>query len=152
VKFPSRLTHNQEVVEVRGGSAMDLKALLMDESLAEERDDEEWDAMDKEELEAMKDISSAVRVKDMDEVDLELYPRIVVRDFGSASGTKSVDKLLKVLLPVAKVVAEIQQKQADEAKVAADLRQRQELLRVRKKQNEALESQRMGLSMYGDLL
>jgi superfamily II DNA or RNA helicase len=152
VSFPSRLTHNQEEVEIRGGSAMDLKALLMDESLAEERDDEEWDAMDKEELEAMKDISSVVRVKDMDEVDLELYPRIVVRDFGTASGTKSVDKLLKVLLPVAKVVAEIQQKQADEAKVAADLRQKQELLRVRKKQNEALESQRMGMSMYGDLL
>ena len=151
VCFPSRFMHNQEDTEVRGGSTMDLKSLLLDESLSEERDDDEWDSMDQEELEAMKDISSAVNVKDIAEVDLEQYPRIVLRNFGLAN-TKSVDKLLKFLLPVAKAVAETQHKQAEEAKVAADLRQKQELLRTRRKQNEALESQRpLSFNMYGDL-
>jgi hypothetical protein len=106
----------------------------------------------------MKEISSAIHVRSMDDVDWEQYPRIVIRDFAEASpssppaSAKAVDRLLKVLLPVAKVVADVQARQADEARVAADLRQKQELLRARKRQNEAMESQRVGLSMYGDLL
>jgi transcription-repair coupling factor (superfamily II helicase) len=168
--FPSRFMHNREDTELRGGQGArddegvigvtDLKSLLTDESLSEDSDDEEWDSMDQEELEAMKEISSAIHVKSVDDVDWEQYPRIVIRDFSpvvdatvsSSANAKSVDKLLKVLLPIAKVVTEVQTRQADEARVAADLRQKQELLRTRKRQNEAMESQRMGLSMYGDLL
>jgi len=135
VVFPARFTLDNEEAEVRGGSKMDLEALLTDSSLSEEQEDEEWASMDQEELEAMKEISSAVQVKDMDEVDLEQYPRIVFSDFRSE---KQVDQLLKVLLPLSKTVFEIQHEQAEEAKLAADLREKQELLRARKKQNDAL--------------
>jgi len=155
VCFPGRFTASGEDLEISGSDStgnkgpIDLEALLTDESLSEDREDEEgWDALDREELEAMKDISSAVNVKDMDEIDLDQYPRFVLKNFGKADSPKAVDRLLKVLLPIAKVVYETQQSQADAAKEAADLRQRQELLRTRKRQNEALESQRLGYQFY----
>lgn len=146
VCFPGRFAVNGEETAILGGRKLDLKELLTDDSLSEEQDDEDWDAMDQEELEAMKDISSAVNVKNIEEVDLEQYPRIVLSNFGS---DRVVDRLLKVLLPLAKVVYEKQQAQAEEAKVSADLREKQELLRTRRKQNDSLEAQRLGYGFYG---
>ena len=142
VIFPARFTLSGEEEEIEGGRKLDLKAVLTDETLSEDQEEEEWDAMDEEEIEAMKDISSAINVKEMDSVDLEQYPRFVIKDFDSDD--KSVDRLLKVLLPVAKVVCEKQAAQAEDARAAADLREKQELLRTRKRVTDAIEAQRLG--------
>ncbi|CAJ1952380.1 unnamed protein product [Cylindrotheca closterium] len=129
VVFPERLVKAFGVDEVHGGKKVDLKALLDDPSLDE--DSESWDALDEEEIEAMKEISSAFEVKNMDDVDIEQYPRFVMKDFGT--GAKAVDKILQVLLPYAKVVLEKQESEKDSAKAAAELRERRELVRQNKK-------------------
>jgi len=138
VIFPARLTTSGEEQEVRGGSRVDLKELIEDESLSE--DNEKWDALDEEEIEAMKEIASAYEVKSLDEIDAELHPRFVIKDFGT--GPKSVDRLLKVLLPVAKAVFEKQNEEKEHARIAADLREKRELLQQRKKESEAKDKQR----------
>jgi hypothetical protein len=149
VWFPGRFTLSGEEKKVRGGKKEDLQSLLADESLSnEDQEDEEWDTMDEEEIEAMKDISSAVQVKSMDEVDLGQYPRFIMNDFGNDD--KAVDRLLRVLLPVAKVVCDIQQKEGEKAKAHADLRSKQELLQTRKKKNEKAENKRLGYQEYKD--
>jgi hypothetical protein len=141
VWFPSRFTLSGEDEEYSGGRKIDLKRLLEDDSLSEDHEDESWDAIDQEEIEAMKQITSAANIKDMEEVDIDQYPRFVVRDFNVKKG---VDQLLKVLLPIAKIVYDKQEDQAEQAKAAAELREKQELLRNRKKANEAREAQRAG--------
>lgn len=146
VIFPSRFTLTGEEEEVVGGAKIDLKALLLDDSLGGGFEDDDWDSMDQEEIEAMKDISSAVNVKDMDEIDLEQYPRLVVKDFGT--GDKAADRLLKLLLPVAKVVYQKQQEQAANAKAAAALRERREQMRERKRINDLSDSRNLELR-YG---
>jgi hypothetical protein len=138
------LTGEEE--EVVGGAKIDLKALLLDDSLGGGFEDDDWDSMDQEEIEAMKDISSAVNVKDMDEIDLEQFPRLVVKDFGT--GDKAADRLLKLLLPVAKVVYQKQQEQAANAKAAAALRERREQMRERKRINDLSDSRNLELR-YG---
>jgi transcription-repair coupling factor (superfamily II helicase) len=144
VIFPARFTLSGEEEDYEGGRKIDLKALLTDDSLSEDFDDEHWDAIDQEEAEAMKEISSAVSVKNMDEIDLEQYPRLVMKDFGSGDDKKVVDRLLKVLLPLSKIVYEKQADQAAQARAAAELREKQETLRKRKKAAESMEARRMG--------
>lgn len=142
VIFPARFTLSGVDEIVVGGKKVDLAILVTEETLSEDREDEEWDAMDQEEIEAMKDISSAANVKNIDEIDLEHYPRFVVKDFDEVG--KPVDFLLKLLLPIAKLVYEKQEAQADQARAAHELRERQDLMRARKKTLEKIESQRMG--------
>mmetsp|Transcript_11298 Transcript_11298/g.27194 ORF Transcript_11298/g.27194 Transcript_11298/m.27194 type:complete len:1078 (-) Transcript_11298:36-3269(-) len=129
VVFPERFAKVDGVDEVQGGKKVDLKGLLDDPSLDDDSDN--WDALDEEEIEAMKDISSAFEVKSMDDVDVEQYPRFVMKDFGT--GGKAVDRILQVLLPYAKVVLEKQESDKDSAKAAAELRERRELVRLKKK-------------------
>jgi transcription-repair coupling factor (superfamily II helicase) len=138
VVFPERFTITGEEVELIGGTKVDIVALLKDPSLDE--DAENWDALDQEEVEAMKQISSAHDVKSLDDVDIEQYPRFVVKDFGD--GPKAVDKLLQVLLPSAKVVYDKQAADKESAKIAAELRDKRESLQKRKKANEAADQQR----------
>jgi len=134
VIFPARFTLSGDEQEIVGGRKVNLHELLEDPSLDEDADN--WDALDQEEVEAMKEISSAYTVKSLDEVDIELYPRFVIKDF---TPKKCVDQLLQVLLPVAKVVNEKQEDEKEAAKTAAELREKQELLRTRKKINDAKE-------------
>jgi transcription-repair coupling factor (superfamily II helicase) len=139
VIFPARFTKSgQNDQEVEGGMKIDLNSLLDDPSLDEDND--RWDALDEEEIEAMKEIASAYDVKSLDEIDVEQHPRFVMKDFGT--GPKAVDRLLKVLLPVAKVVFDRQKEEKDQARIAADLRDKRLLLAQRKKENEAKEKQR----------
>jgi RecG-like helicase len=142
VWFPARFTLSGEDEEMTGGQKLDLEALLTDDSLSEDKEEEDWDAMDQEELEALKVISSAANVYSMSEIDLEQYPRLEIKNFGDDS--KAVDRLLKVLLPVAKVVYEKQEEDKDQAKVAANLRDKQEMLQKRKKKTDVVEAQRTG--------
>jgi transcription-repair coupling factor (superfamily II helicase) len=146
VIFPCRFTVSGNEEEVIGGAKYDW-SLLIDESSGDDRDDEVWDAMDQEEVEAMKDISSAVNVRDMEEVDLEQYPRFVVRNFEADVNSKkgsAVDRLLKVLLPIAKIVHEKQIQQAEDAKAAVAIRERQETMKRSKEIQDAAEARRFG--------
>ena len=126
-----------------GGESVDWQALMAEESAHEERDDEDWDSMDQEELEAMKEISSAVAVKHMDEVDLDQYPRFLLKNIG-ASTAKATDQLLKALLPLSKIVYEKQSQEADQVKSAAALREKQDAMKNRKRINDAMETKRLG--------
>lgn len=137
VVFPLRFTKSGEEEEIRGGKRIDLTSLLEDQSLDEDADN--WDALDEEEIEAMKSISSAHDVTSLDDVDIEQYPRFVIKDFGS--GPKAVDRILKVLLPYAKVIHEKQEGEKEVAKAAADLREKRELLQQRKKKVEVKNAQ-----------
>jgi transcription-repair coupling factor (superfamily II helicase) len=138
VVFPARLTKSGQMdQEVQGGKKVDLKALLEDPSLDEDND--KWDALDEEEIEAMKEIASAYDVKSMDEIDTEQHPRLVMKNFGT--GPKAVDRLVKVLLPVAKVVLDQQNAEKEQAKIAAELREKRELLAHRERESDSKEKQ-----------
>jgi transcription-repair coupling factor (superfamily II helicase) len=132
VVFPSRFTLSGDEQEVVGGERIDIKSLLQDKTLDD--DAENWDALDEEDIEAMKEISSAYNVKHMDEIDAGANPRFVIKDFGT--DPRAVDRLLKVLLPVSKAVTAKQEEEKDTAKMAAKLRGKQELLKTRQKMSQ----------------
>lgn len=141
VLFPGRFTLSGDDEEVTGGSRINRDALAPENS---GDDEDDWDAMDQEEVEAMQDIASAMDVKKIEDIDIEHYPRFRIRGCGTPGDKKTVDLLLKVLLPLSKVVYEKQESEAEQAKAAADLKERQELMRKRKAANEAMEAQRFG--------
>lgn len=141
VVFPARFTLSGEEVTIVGGTKVDF-SLIFDDSSNDDHEEEVWDAMDEEEIEAMNVISSAVNVKDVNEVDIAQYPRLIIPNFGSSD--KTVDRLLKLLLPLAKIVHEKQTMQADNAKAAATLREKQEAMKVNRQMSEAADARRMG--------
>jgi superfamily II DNA or RNA helicase len=145
--FPPRLTTSGEEEVISGGKLIDLKGLLTDTSLDDD-DVEDWDVLDQEEAEAMKEISSAINIKSMDEVDLEQYPRLVIRNFGEIPEGQRVDALLRLLLPSAKIVYQTQEKDKNKARVAAELRDKRENLKKSKKQLDKEESSRLGYEQY----
>ncbi|CAB9497711.1 Transcription-repair-coupling factor [Seminavis robusta] len=146
VVFPPRFTATGQEEESVGGKKVDLKSLLSDASLSEDNDDDDWDSMDEEDVEAMKDISSAFSVMDMNDVDIEQYPRLVVKNLGQVDA-RTIDKMLKVLLPLSRVVYEEQERDKERAKNAADLRDKRALLKQRAKVNESLEARRKGYNL-----
>lgn len=147
VIFPARFVFSEEDTEIVGGQKIDLEALLTNPKYSD--DDEEWDALDEEEVEAMKEISSAANIKSLSEIDVSNYPRFVVKKLGkNVKRGARVDALLKVLLPSSKVVFQKQQRDKEKAKVAAELREKRELIAKQKKEQEKLSSRRMGYSQY----
>ena len=140
VIFPARFSFSEDDTEITGGKKIDLQELLTNQKYSD--DDEEWDALDEEEVEAMKEISSAANIKSLSEIEVHSYPRFVVKKIGK-NGSR-VDALLKVLLPPSKVVFQKQQSDKEKAKVAAELREKRELIAKTKKENEKLSSRRMG--------
>lgn len=142
VAFPARFTMSGDDEEVVGGKKVDLKNLLEDPSLDEDSD--RWDSMDEEEVEAMKEIASAYNIKKMSEIDAELHPRFVMKNFGS--GPKAADKLLKVLLPIARAVFIKQEEEKENAKQAVELRDKRQLLAQRKKKGDEKETRKFGMN------
>merc|ERR1711935_77709 len=136
VVFPSRFTLSGDEEEIVGGKRIDLKKLLEDPSLDDDTD--QWDALDEEEVEAMKEIASAYNIKKRDEIDIEIHPRFVMRNFGM--GKQAVDRLLKVLLPIARTVYQQQEKEKESAKNAVELRNKRLLLEQRKKISKEAEN------------
>jgi len=141
VVFPARFTLSGDEEEIVGGKRIDLKKLLEDPSLDDDTD--QWDALDEEEVEAMKEIASAYNIKKMDEIDIELHPRFVMKNFGV--GKQAVDRLLKVLLPIARTVYQQQEKEKESAKNAVELRNKRLLLEQRKKISKEAENQKMSM-------
>ena len=143
VVFPGRFCFSEQDSEVEGGKKIDLRELLTNPNYSD--DDEEWDALDEEEVEAMKEISSAVNVKHLSEIDINYYPRFVIKKLGETVEEGSrVDALLKVLLPPSKIVYEKQQRDKEKAKVAAELREKRELIQKQKKEQDKLNARRLG--------
>jgi transcription-repair coupling factor len=142
VVFPARFTFSTEDKEITGGKKVDLDEFI---SPNYADDDEEWDALDEEEVEAMKEISSASTIKSMQDVEIRNYPRFVVKKLGTSVDKGSrVDALLKVLLPPSKVVFTKQEKDKEKAKLAAELRDKREAIARQKKEQEKLSSRRLG--------
>eukprot|EP00986_Skeletonema_menzelii_P002138 scaffold593_cov147-Skeletonema_menzelii.AAC.9 len=142
VIFPARFTFSTEDKEISGGKKIDLDEFI-NPNYAD--DDEEWDALDEEEVEAMKEISSASTIKNMQDVEIQNYPRFVVKKLGTSVEEGSrVDALLKVLLPPSKVVFKKQEKDKEKAKLAAELRDKREAIARQKKEQEKLNSRRLG--------
>lgn len=147
VVFPARFSFSDDDTEIKGGKQFDLEELLTNQNYGE--DDEEWDALDEEEVEAMKEISSAMNIRSLSEIDMRNYPRFVVKEMGkSVEEGSRVDALLKVLLPPSKVVFQKQQRDKEKAKVAAELREKRELIQKQKKDQEKLSSRRIGYQTY----
>ena len=144
VIFPSRFGKSGADIEIKGGKAFDVNTLSLDN----EDNEEEWDALDEEEVEAMKEISSAMFVKDIDEVDLEEYPRFVLKNLSKVKKGSRVDALLKVLLPASRVVHEKQEADKEKAKMATELRGKREIMRKQKKELEASVSRRTDFTTY----
>lgn len=142
VVFPARFSFREDDLLIVGGKKLDVNELLPNPNYGE--DEEEWDALDEEEVEAMKEISSALNIKSLDEIEIQNYPRLVVPNLGSAKQGARVDALLKVLLPPSKVVFNKQQRDKEKAKVAAELREKRELIQKQKKEQEKLGARRMG--------
>ena len=146
VVFPARFTFSSSDVEITGGKKVDLDEFI---SPNYADDDEEWDALDEEEVEAMKEISSASTIKNMRDVEIQNYPRFVVKKLGTSVDAGSrVDALLKVLLSPSKVVFTKQEKDKEKAKLAAELRDKREAIARQKKEQEKLNSRRLGTFSY----
>ncbi len=147
VLFPARFSFSKDDTEISGGKKIDLEELLINPNYSD--DEEEWDALDEEEVEAMKEISSAVNIKSLSEIETSNYPRFVVKKLGkSVKEGSRVDALLKVLLPPSKVVFEKQQRDKEKAKVAAELREKRELIAKQRKEQEKLGGRRLGYTSY----
>ena len=95
----------------------------------------------------MKEITSAMFLKSLDEVDITDYPCFVIRNMSSIKTGSRVDALLRVLLPASKVVHAKQSADKEKAKVATELRNKREAMKKQKKEQEALTSRRMGYNL-----
>mmetsp|Transcript_22516 Transcript_22516/g.51931 ORF Transcript_22516/g.51931 Transcript_22516/m.51931 type:complete len:218 (+) Transcript_22516:63-716(+) len=100
----------------------------------EDGGDNDLDAMDNEDEESMRVIASSFRIQRIQRLDVEPYPRFVIRGFGNriAPGQR-VDALLKLLLPVAKAVYERQEMDKRNAQVAVELREKQKAQKMSKR-------------------
>mmetsp|Transcript_12807 Transcript_12807/g.28342 ORF Transcript_12807/g.28342 Transcript_12807/m.28342 type:complete len:1192 (+) Transcript_12807:60-3635(+) len=143
VFFPARFNNGDEDLVISGGKKIDLKPIQRNID-GNNEEEEEWDSLDQEEAEAMKEISSALNVQSVDEVDIEKYPRFVVNGLDEVKAGTRVDSLLKVLLPASKVVYEKQQKDKEKAKVAAELREKRELMKKQQKERDTVQSRTFG--------
>jgi len=147
VIFPSRFFRKKRQthqVQIIGGSRLNVQKLLDADGTTDKDDDEDWDALDEEEVEAMKQISSAMNVECIDEIDIETYPRLVIPALSQHPQNSRVDVILKTLLPIVRVIAQIQENNKDKAKVAAELREKREIIKLKRKEEEAQEKRRSG--------
>jgi transcription-repair coupling factor (superfamily II helicase) len=94
-----------------------------------EDEEEDWDVLDQEEIEALKEISSASKIRDMDEIRIDDYPRFVVSNFERVPKGSRVDFLLKMLLPLSRIVHKKQQVDKETAKLASELRDKEESMK-----------------------
>lgn len=142
--FPSRFSATGETdIEIMGGEPIDSRKLKIENF---DEDEEEWDALDEEEVEAMKEISSSMFVKSLDEVDIDDYPRFVVKNLNKVKRGSRVDALLKVLLPASRVVHLKEKSDKEKAIVAAELREKRELMKQQRKEQE--KNSRMGYGTF----
>ena len=128
-KFPPRFsrTNSDEDFEIS------LEELTNYNALNGSDEDEDWDEFDDEEVEAMKDITSAANVKSLDEASVYKYARFIVRGLKDIPRGQKVDVLLKCLLPMAKIVLANQEADKERARIAVEVRDKREAMRKARK-------------------
>lgn len=89
-------------------------------------------------------VQSATFVKTLSEINIDDYPRFVVKNLSIVDSGSRVDVLLKVLLPASKVVYDRQQEDKEKAKVAAELREKRQAMKKQKKEQESMMNRRAG--------
>ena len=141
IVFPARFSFKEDDTEIHGGKKFDLKELMANG----DGEDEEWDALDEEEAEAMKEISSAANINSLSDINTDTYPRFVVKNLAtSAEKGERVDVLLRLLLPPSKVVFQRQQEDKEKAKVATELREKREEIVKKRKEQDKLNAKKAG--------
>lgn len=140
IVFPARFSPSSDELEIIGGTKVDWEDILKND----EEEDDEWDTLDQEEVEAMKVITSAANVNKIDDINIEEYPRFVIPDLGKVKRGARVDAILKVLLPVVKVVAKHQAEDKEKAQTAVDLRERREVMKKKRKEQDDQEKLKNG--------
>jgi len=144
VIFPSRFAlQGEEDILIPGGRTIDPSGLILDQNFKDDNDD--WDADDEEEVDSQKEtVQSATFVKTLSEINIDDYPRFVVKNLSIVDSGSRVDVLLKVLLPASKVVYDRQQEDKEKAKVAAELREKRQAMKKQKKEQESMMNRRAG--------
>lgn len=145
VFFPARFSSTKTQVEKSDGG-VDIKELLTNPSYGD--DEEEWDALDQEEVEAMKQISSAKLVTDLDEINIDDTPYFIVKNFSKVKKGSRVTELLKALLPASKIVFDRHKVDQDNAKVSAELRAKRKSMTKQKKNLDAQNRKNQYLDNY----
>lgn len=130
VVFPARFTASGAEEHIAGGKTVNITRLYTDRLLSNDHEDEEWEATVQEEADALHEISSAKNVKNLADVNLELYPRLIISNF-DVHGTNGVNHVLKLLLPITKVVFDVQKNQVEQAMAASELHEKHEMMRTR---------------------
>jgi len=157
--FPGRFSPTEEEYVILGGlelentrEIMNLRRRSHDEqstkaaalallTTSSSDDEDDWDGFEDEEEESMKDISSAVNIKSLADIDIDQYPRLVIDSFSrSIPEGKRVDALLKILLPVVNIVNAKHEEDKEKATAAVQLRERRE--EIKKAQVQAKKNAR----------
>lgn len=178
VVFPSRMMNRNaddeddvSMDEQEKDNKYDLKSLLSDRTMEDYEsnyreqqadidgdDDEDWDAVDKEEANALKDIASAMQITKLTPDILDDKPHFVLANF--TSSTDPLTTVLQPLLPLSKIVYEQQENDKRQAQLATELREKRNLVKEKQKAMRKINDKRMGfavemdgtLSNYNDLL
>ena len=139
---PARFSPTGEEFVIQGGKKYNWDQIL---EFDEKEDEDEWDIADQEEVEAMKEITSAMKIKKMEPGYVEDYPRFVIKDLGGTHKRGArVDAILKLLLGPTKVVAKNQKEDSEKAIMASELRDKREKMKQKRKEEEAAEKLKNG--------
>merc|ERR1712150_251028 len=148
VIFPLRYHGDGDKEEyLTGGKPIDITKLLIDSNDSDkyEDTDDDWDAVDEEEVRTQnQEIQSATFVKTLEEINIADYPRFVIKNLSNVAEGARVDTLLRLLLPVSKVVYDRQQEDKKKAQVAAELKEKRMAMKKQKKEQELMSSRRAG--------
>jgi len=171
VVFPSRMTNRNSDDDAddvttnpeegnKKKNAFDLKSLLMDESLKdasddddeENNDDEDWDAVDQEEATAIKEMASAMQITHLNSETLNAHPHFRITNLLSQvpEGQQRLTYVLQQLLPLARVVFEQQEDDKRQAQLAAELRDKRQMVKEKQKQLKKKNDTRMGYATEMD--
>eukprot|EP00934_Nitzschia_sp_Nitz4_P003378 Nitzschia sp. Nitz4//scaffold86_size83305//57770//61093//NITZ4_005268-RA/size83305-exonerate_est2genome-gene-0.40-mRNA-1//1//CDS//3329559268//3368//frame0 len=112
VVIPHNFTRNGADEVVIGGQEF---------KLGKDPENDDDDDIDDLEMEAARESSSVYSVTNMTEVDIRKYPRFLVRNFNE---TSHIDGLLRLLIPVSKVIVTQQERYYRAAKTAAEASER----------------------------
>lgn len=139
---PARFSPTGEEFVIQGGKKYNWDQIL---EFDEKEDEDEWDTADQEEVEAMKEITSAMKIEKMEPGYVEDYPRFVIQDLGGTHKRGArVDAILKLLLGPTKVVAKNQKEDSEKAITASELRDKREKMKQKRKEEEAAEKLKNG--------
>jgi len=129
IVFPARFNPSEEEIRLLGGTKIKWDEI----NQSEQSNSEDWDSYDEEQVEALKVVSSSMNLVTMDDIDIEEFPHFIIRDLGSVKYGARISAILKVLLPVAKVVTKNQAEDKERVKIASELRAKREAMKKKKK-------------------